>query len=263
MNNRFKSVSVFLMVLLFSGGSIKTYADNVASNEATVTQTSSGTVDNTTGSAVKLNTGSATEQNNNQNNDTSTQVNNVENTTPTNVEDTGTTSNNTNGIETTIPNTTEAPTDTIITGTTPVTVDTVPITTAPSLQPDTLEAPTISVSISTNSLNLGNVNDVSENSLPNVSITVQSNSKYQLSVKGTDDFKGDDTSHTMSIEHLKVKLEGEKSFKNMKKTQVVLADNEPITDSKTYHVEFKLNPDWQVKAGKYGTTVTFEVEAIK
>jgi Predicted solute binding protein len=252
MKNRIKNIAVFAMVLIFSGVNIKTYADNVVSNETNATQT-------TTGSAIEV---------------TKPEINNVDNTTPSNTIDTGTPSNNIDTTPTintgdtgTQPNT-DNPVTTPPTGETttpPATTPTVPPlgTIDPNLQANPIEAPTISVSVSTSSLDFGNVNTVSDDDLPYLTVTVQSSSKYKLSVLGDDDFKGDDGSHSMSIEHLKVKLKGENSFKNMKKNPVMLADNQVNTDSKSYNVEFKLNPDWQVKSGKYGTAITFEVEAIQ
>lgn len=267
MKIRYKSVSVFLMVLLFSGTNLKTYADNAVSNETT--------------------TGSAIQVTNPQSSDTSTQTNNVDNTTtspvptgttsnPTNTDtstttsdtNSGTTQNNNNSTPvdtgtTTTPSTGATTTPPADTGaTTPVDTGATNVSTVAPITDPSL-APTISVSVSTSSLDFGNVNSVSDSDLPYLTVTVQSNSKYKLAVSSTGDFKGDDNSHSMSIDHLKVKLQGEKTFKNMKKSPVVLIDNQPITDSKSYNVEFKLAPDWQVKSGKYGASIMFEVEAVQ
>lgn len=120
--------------------------------------------------------------------------------------------------------------------------------------------PMITISVSTNSIDFGNVNTLQSDDDQNMTVTVQSSNSYTLSVVAIDDFKGTDPENIISIDHLKVQVVGDISDKIMATTPVVLAENQPSTDSKLYNVKFKFITDWKSKPDTYTTKITFMAE---
>jgi hypothetical protein len=137
--------------------------------------------------------------------------------------------------------------------------DTIPVNNGSSadVQIKGTVAPMITISVSTNSIDFGSVNSLETDYNQNMTVTVQSSNNYTLSVVAIDDFKGTDPANIISIDHLKVKVEGDVLSKDMSTTPVVLAENEPSTGSKSYDVNFKLAMDWKAKPDSYTTKVTF------
>lgn len=132
-----------------------------------------------------------------------------------------------------------------------------------SVQVSATVAPSLTVSVSTNSIDFGNVSAIGKNTDQNLTVSVQSSSGYNLSVKGAGDFKGiNDINDTLSLDHLKVKLHETDQYNDMSTSPVALALSEPSTDFKAYSVDLSLTPDVGTKADTYQTSITFVADQI-
>lgn len=126
-------------------------------------------------------------------------------------------------------------------------------------------APSLTVSVSTNSIDFGNVSAIGENAPQNLTVSVQSSSSYNLSVQGAGDFKGlNDSSNVLSLSNLSFKLHDDidADYQSMSVDPKAIATNEPSTDLKAYSVDLSLTPDVSTKADTYETSITFNANQI-
>lgn len=122
--------------------------------------------------------------------------------------------------------------------------------------------PTTTVAVSSGAISFGNINPLTPSYAQNVTVTVQSNSIYNLTVHATDDFKTvDAVPKVFAIDNLEVKLNADASYKTMVKAPtapVTLATSQAATASTAHLVNLRLNTEWlNAVPGAYSTSLIF------
>jgi hypothetical protein len=128
---------------------------------------------------------------------------------------------------------------------------------------NTIVDPTVTLAVSKNSINFGDVNPLTNSYEQDFTGTVQSNATFNLTALAAGDLQTSDaTPKTISINHLGIKLQSDSSYKTMSKdpnNPVVLASSQPATAGTVYQINLQLNTDWQnAVPGSYSTNLTLQ-----